>query len=68
MIALEFARQAQMQAFIDLFWFIGWVTFALLPLVLLVKRNCPVGDVDCKKLNLLTVTPRQSPACWRLPP
>jgi DHA2 family multidrug resistance protein len=38
MIALEVARQAQMQAFIDLFWFIGWVTFALLPLVFLMKR------------------------------
>jgi DHA2 family multidrug resistance protein len=38
MIALAVARQAQMQAFIDLFWFIGWVTFALLPLVFLMKR------------------------------
>lgn len=38
MVALEVARQAQMQAFIDLFWFIGWVTFALLPLVFLMKR------------------------------
>jgi len=38
MIALGVARQAQMQAFIDLFWFIGWVTFALLPLVFLMKR------------------------------
>jgi MFS transporter, DHA2 family, multidrug resistance protein len=37
-VALGVARQAQMQAFIDLFWFIGWVTFALLPLVLLMKR------------------------------
>ena len=38
MVALGVARQAQMQAFIDLFWFIGWVTFALLPLVFLMKR------------------------------
>jgi len=37
-VALGVARQAQMQAFIDAFWFIGWVTFALLPLVLLMKR------------------------------
>ena len=37
-VALGVARQAQMQAFIDLFWFIGWVTFALLPLVFLMKR------------------------------
>jgi hypothetical protein len=27
-----------MQAFNDLFWFIGWVTLATLPLLLLVKR------------------------------
>jgi MFS transporter, DHA2 family, multidrug resistance protein len=38
MVALGVARQAQMQAFIDLFWFIGWVTFGLLPLVFLMKR------------------------------
>ena len=38
MVALGVARQAQMQAFIDLFWFIGWVTLALLPLVFLMKR------------------------------
>jgi DHA2 family multidrug resistance protein len=38
MIALEVARQAQMQAFIDLFWFIGWVTFALVPLAFIMKR------------------------------
>jgi DHA2 family multidrug resistance protein len=37
-VALGVARQAQMQAFIDLFWLIGWVTFALLPLVFLMKR------------------------------
>ena len=37
-VALGVARQAQMQAFIDLFWFMGWVTFALLPLVFLMKR------------------------------
>ena len=38
MISLEVTRQAQMQAFIDLFWFIGWVTFAILPLVFIMKR------------------------------
>jgi hypothetical protein len=27
-----------MQAFNDLFWFIGWVTLAILPLLFLVKR------------------------------
>jgi DHA2 family multidrug resistance protein len=42
-VALEVARQAQMQAFIDLFWFIGWITFALLPLVFLMKRPEKAG-------------------------
>ncbi|HEV3241765.1 MAG TPA: DHA2 family efflux MFS transporter permease subunit [Methyloceanibacter sp.] len=37
-LALEIARQAQMLAFIDLFWFIGIVTFAILPLLLMMKR------------------------------
>lgn len=37
-VALEIARQAQMLAFIDLFWFIGIVTFAILPLMLMMKR------------------------------
>ena len=38
LMALGVLRQAQMQAFIDLFWFIVWVTFALVPLVFLMKR------------------------------
>ena len=38
-IAHEIARQGQMIAFNDLFWFIGWITFALLPLLLLMKRS-----------------------------
>jgi len=42
-IAHEIARQAQMIAFNDLFWFIGWITFALLPLLLLMKRPEKVG-------------------------
>ncbi len=37
-VAREITRQAEMQAFNDLFWFIGWVTLAILPLLLLVKR------------------------------
>ena len=37
-IGQEIARQAQMIAFNDLFWFIGWITFALLPLLLIMKR------------------------------
>jgi DHA2 family multidrug resistance protein len=37
-IAQEVARQAQMIAFNDLFWLIGWTTFALLPLLLIMKR------------------------------
>jgi hypothetical protein len=27
-----------MQAFDDLFWFIGWITLAILPLLFIVKR------------------------------
>jgi DHA2 family multidrug resistance protein len=42
-IANEIARQAQMIAFNDLFWFIGWITFALLPLLLLMKRPEKAG-------------------------
>ena len=42
-IAHGIARQAQMIAFNDLFWFIGWITFALLPLLLLMKRPEKVG-------------------------
>ena len=37
-VTLEIGRQAQMLAFIDLFWFIGLVTFAMLPLLLMMKR------------------------------
>jgi DHA2 family multidrug resistance protein len=36
--AREIARQAQMLAFVDLFWFIGLVTFAILPLLFLMKK------------------------------
>ena len=42
-VALEIARQAQMLAFIDLFWFIGMVTFAILPLLFLMKRPKTAG-------------------------
>jgi DHA2 family multidrug resistance protein len=45
LIVLEIARQAQMQAFNDLFWFIGWVTFAILPLVFIMKRPERTGLV-----------------------
>jgi DHA2 family multidrug resistance protein len=42
-VALEIGRQAQMLAFIDLFWFIGIVTFAILPLVFMMKRPSTTG-------------------------
>jgi len=42
-IALEIGRQAQMLAFIDLFWFIGIVTFAILPLLLMMKKPSSTG-------------------------
>jgi len=42
-VTLEIGRQAQMLAFIDLFWFIGLVTFAMLPLLLMMKRPRTTG-------------------------
>jgi DHA2 family multidrug resistance protein len=42
-VAREIARQAQMMAFVDLFWFIGLVTLAILPLVLMMKRPAREG-------------------------
>jgi DHA2 family multidrug resistance protein len=42
-VALEIGRQAQMLAFIDLFWFIGLVTFAILPLVFMMKKPAREG-------------------------
>jgi DHA2 family multidrug resistance protein len=42
-VAREISRQAQMLAFVDLFWFIGLVTFAILPLVLMMKRPAREG-------------------------
>jgi DHA2 family multidrug resistance protein len=37
--AREITRQAQMQAFDDLFWFIGWATIAIMPLIFIGKRT-----------------------------
>ncbi len=37
-LALEIARQAQMLAFVDLFWFIGWITLAILPLAYVMRK------------------------------
>jgi DHA2 family multidrug resistance protein len=42
-VAQEIARQAQMLAFVDLFWFIGLVTLAILPLLLIMKK--PASNV-----------------------
>lgn len=41
--AREIARQAQMLAFVDLFWFIGIVTFAILPLLFMMKKPMREG-------------------------
>jgi DHA2 family multidrug resistance protein len=38
LVTYEIARQAQMLAFNDIFWFIGIVTLAIIPLVFLMKR------------------------------
>lgn len=45
LIAWEIGKQARMLAFIDLFWFIGWVTLGILPLLLLMKRPKKAGLV-----------------------
>ena len=42
-ITREIGRQAQMLAFVDLFWFIGIVTFAILPLVFMMKKPAREG-------------------------
>jgi MFS transporter, DHA2 family, multidrug resistance protein len=41
--AKEIGRQAQMLAFVDLFWFIGLVTFGILPLVFMMKKPAREG-------------------------
>ncbi len=38
LVTYEIARQAQILAFNDLFWFIGVVTLAIIPLILIMKR------------------------------
>jgi len=38
LVAHEIARQAQMLAFNDLFWFIGLVTLAIIPLLFIMKK------------------------------
>lgn len=38
LVAYDIARQAQMLAFNDLFWFIGIVTLAIIPLLLIMKK------------------------------
>jgi DHA2 family multidrug resistance protein len=44
-MAKEIGRQAQMLAFNDLFWFLGWFAVAMLPLLLLMKRPEKTGLV-----------------------
>jgi MFS transporter, DHA2 family, multidrug resistance protein len=44
-VAQEIGRQAQMLAFNNLFWFLGWFAIAMLPLLLVMKRPEKVGLV-----------------------
>lgn len=44
-LAQEIGRQAQMLAFNNLFWFLGWFAIAMLPLLLVMKRPEKVGLV-----------------------
>lgn len=37
-LTAEIARQAQMLAYSELFWMLGWTAFAMLPIVLLMKK------------------------------
>jgi MFS transporter, DHA2 family, multidrug resistance protein len=45
LLAKEIGRQAQMLAFNDLFWLLGWFAVAMLPLLLLMKRPVKTGLV-----------------------
>jgi DHA2 family multidrug resistance protein len=47
-IAHEIARQAQMLAFSDIFWFIAVVTLAIVPLLFLMKRPEKVSLVPAR--------------------
>lgn len=40
-LAHEIVRQAQMMAFIEMFWMLGWITLAILPLVYLMRKPSP---------------------------
>jgi MFS transporter, DHA2 family, multidrug resistance protein len=44
-MAQEIGRQAQMLAFNNLFWFLGWFAIAMLPLLLVMKRPQKAGLV-----------------------
>jgi DHA2 family multidrug resistance protein len=37
-VTLQIAQQAQLMAFNDLFWFIGLVTLAIIPLLFFMKK------------------------------
>ncbi len=52
LVTHEIARQAQMLAFNDLFWFIGVVTLAIIPLVLMMKRPEKVSLVPAALAEL----------------
>ena len=45
LMAQEIGRQAQMLAFNDLFWLLGWFAVAMLPLLLVMKRAEKAGLV-----------------------
>jgi DHA2 family multidrug resistance protein len=43
LLAQEIGRRAQMLAFNDLFWLLGWFAVAMLPLLLVMKRPEKAG-------------------------
>ncbi|MGD9866406.1 MAG: DHA2 family efflux MFS transporter permease subunit [Hyphomicrobiales bacterium] len=43
LLAREISRQAQMLAFVDMFWFLGWATLGVLAFMLLMKKPVNIG-------------------------
>ena len=59
-VAGEIGRQAQMLAFINLFWFLGWSFAALIPLILLMREPASRRANRCALNGGQTTTMRYS--------
>lgn len=60
-IAMEIGRQAQMLAFIDMFWLIGWVTLGILPLLFVMQKSQKASEKESQKSSEKTSTVPSSP-------